>query len=68
MPIPDPIPDYTCECEPSAGQPVRSLYVVTHHDGTTTTCAYCNDCADLAADDWNGETAAIAPYAYQHQE
>ena len=26
-------------------------------------CEYCQDCAELAAADWNGETASIAPIA-----
>lgn len=50
--------DYTCECPLDPGEE-RSTYIVTGHDGSETLCAYCADCAQLAALDWNGETAAI---------
>lgn len=55
----------TCECEgPEEGEQLpRALYMVTGHDGSRTVCCYCADCADLAAIDWNGETAAIEPIA-----
>jgi len=54
-----PEPVYTCECG-DADEP-RALYVVTGHDGSELVCAYCSCCAELAAIDWNGETAAIRP-------
>lgn len=39
-------------------------YVVTHHGATEPEIVrYCDDCADLAAIDWNGETAEIRPCA-----
>lgn len=50
--------EYTCECELSEGEK-RAAYRVTDHDGSVETCHYCADCAQLAAIDWNGETAAI---------
>jgi len=34
-------------------------YFVTHHDGRTSDCLYCADCAALARIDWNGETKSI---------
>ena len=49
--------DHVCECDTDA----RSLYRVTAHDGSVSRCMYCAACAELAADDWNGETAAIEP-------
>lgn len=49
--------DYTCECD----APERRLYVVTDHEGRKSLCAYCDECAALAAIDWNGETASIVP-------
>ena len=60
----DPGPDiddddiaYTCECE----APERTRYIVTDHEGIEHVCDYCDECADLAAIDWNGETAEIHP-------
>lgn len=53
--------EFTCECDIATEQ-FRRLYLVTGHDGTRTVCSYCDDCAYLAAIDWNGETAAIEPY------
>lgn len=50
--------DYTCECPLDPGEK-RRLYKVTGHDGSTALCAYCPACAELAAMDWNGETAKI---------
>jgi len=49
---------YTCECPLDPGEE-RQLYRVTSHEGETVICAYCDTCAELAAVDWNGETAAI---------
>ena len=49
---------FTCECELYPNE-VRGLYVVTGHDGSQDLCAYCSDCAAMAADDFNGETASI---------
>ncbi len=40
-----------------------ALYDVTNHDGATTVCAYCDDCAALAKVDWNGETKSCTPHA-----
>lgn len=54
-----PTVDYACECEERAE---RRTYVVTSHEGKRTICSYCAECADLAAGDWNGETASIAAY------
>ena len=34
-------------------------YRVTNHEGQTERIEYCEDCADLGAMDWNGETAKI---------
>lgn len=57
-------PAYTCECEADEGEVLpRAPYRVTGHDGSIVVCCYCQDCADLAAIDWNGETAAIEPIA-----
>lgn len=37
-------------------------YAVEHHDGgVSSPTFYCNDCADLARMDWNGETKSITP-------
>lgn len=36
-------------------------YVVTRHDGSQARADYCGECADLAAMDWNHDTAKIAP-------
>ena len=44
-----------CECD----TPERTHYIVVSHDGTSAEVEYCDDCAALARDDWNGETAAI---------
>lgn len=35
------------------------LFLVTFHDGHSEVVCYCEDCADLARIDWNGETAEI---------
>jgi hypothetical protein len=49
----------TCEgCEKHSD---TKAYNVTSHAGSVALVWYCDDCADLAACDWNGETAAIAP-------
>lgn len=48
--------EFTCECWT---REERQVYIVTGRDGRETLCAYCSDCARLAAMDWNGETAAI---------
>lgn len=53
--------DYTCECVEREGRAGR-LYVVTGHNGNRTICSYCDDCANLARIDWNGETAKIEEY------
>jgi len=49
--------DFTCECPLDPGEP-RRLYQVTGHDGDVVLCSYCDDCAQLARDDWTGETAS----------
>ena len=49
---------YQCECDTSD----HKIYVVTYHDGTTEIVSYCDDCADLARLDWNGETASIVEH------
>jgi hypothetical protein len=52
--------DFVCECIEIDGSVCkREVYVVTGHDGSRSTCAYCLDCADLARRDYNGETAKI---------
>lgn len=39
-----------------------SAYQITDHDGNVTDPVwYCDECACLAACDWNGETAKIDP-------
>lgn len=52
--------NYTCECPLEPGE-TRALYLVRGHDGSAVACSYCEDCAALAAMDWNGETASITP-------
>lgn len=41
-------------------------YLVTHHDGGESDCYYCDDCADLARMDYNGETKSIARLEVGH--
>ena len=49
--------EFTCECD----TPERHPYSVTDHSGAVVICEYCDDCAYLAACDWNGNTARIVP-------
>lgn len=42
-------------------QPDLKLYLVTFHDGGEQEVYYCDDCAELARVDWNGETKSITP-------
>lgn len=53
-------PSFTCECCKVDGRSVsRRLYLVTGNGGEVSTCSYCDECADLARMDYNGETAEI---------
>ena len=49
--------EYTCDCDAEERRP----YVVIGHDESRTICHYCDQCAELAAVDYNGETKSIAP-------
>lgn len=56
--------EFTCCCAVDWASDVpwtTRPYLVTDHEGQTVICEYCDDCAELAAVDWNGETAAIVP-------
>lgn len=49
-----------CEgCDGAVDGGAIAKYRVQHHDGSTSDVHYCDDCAELARMDWNGETAAI---------
>ena len=52
-----------CEgCEgPRDEPPDLGLYLVRFRDGHSARVWYCDECADLARIDWNGETAGITP-------
>ncbi len=51
---------YACDCEQNLRIPLdTAIYLVTNHDGEVCRVRYCDSCADLAACDWNGETANI---------
>ncbi len=54
LPLP---PSVVCECDTTE----RALYIVTSLDGSDALCSYCDECAALAAGNFNGETAAIRP-------
>ncbi len=43
---------YACEHDDAP----RREYRVTDHEGCEWHCTYCDDCANLAKIDWNGET------------
>jgi hypothetical protein len=47
-----------CSGHVEAGHALR-CYLVTFESGKTETVRYCDDCADLARMNWNGETASI---------
>lgn len=48
-------------CSTTDGCDVTTIqrYAVTDHEGHVHVCEYCQECADLARADWNGETASI---------
>lgn len=48
---------YTCDCQTT--DPEHRLYLVTDHHGAVSLVRYCDECAELAQMDWNGETAQI---------
>ena len=50
---------HRCSAEDGCDEATIKRYVVTNHEGQAAVCEYCDDCAELAAADWNGETAAI---------
>lgn len=55
-------PCFTCECVGPRGEVLaRRDYVVTGFDDIDCVCSYCDECAELARSNWNGETAAIVP-------
>lgn len=49
---------YVCECEIEADA-TRDLFEVTSLEGARVVVRYCAGCAELAAMNWNGETASI---------
>lgn len=61
----DAAPGHCDGCD-NDDRPVKP-YDVTFTNGTTERCNYCDDCAGLAAMNYNGETAAIHP-AEWHKE
>jgi hypothetical protein len=50
-------------CEGCDQQRDTNAFRVRNHSGVVTVAWYCTDCADLAAMDWNAETAAIGKVA-----
>jgi len=59
-PAPAPAADsgevpFRCECV----TPERRLYRLLDHDGGSSLALLCDDCAALAAMDWNGETHRV---------
>ncbi len=51
---------FTCAHDhPPVCDRTRTRYLVTHKHGKQTIAWYCDDCAALAASDWNGETGAL---------
>lgn len=47
---------YVCECELEDGEG-RALHEIVSHEGVRAIVRYCDGCSELAALDWNGETA-----------